>query len=184
MDLNHTKATLEKAGVRFAPGLTKTKLDEAEKAYGFQFPPDLREFLAFALPISEKWPDWRNLEDAGIRAQMGWPLEGMCFDIENNTFWLESWGHKPASLREAFAIAKQKVGTAPRLIPVFGHRYMPDRPNSRGNPVFSVYQTDIIHYGGNLQNYLENEFYDYFQTRKYQLPDGIRKIDFWSDLCS
>jgi len=105
----------------------------------------------------------------------------MCFDIENNVFWPDSWGAKPASLTEAFEIAKQKIETAPKLIPVFGHRYLPDRPSLEGNPVFSVYQTDIIYYGSNLWNYFENEFSDYFGTARYHISDPLRPIEFWSD---
>jgi hypothetical protein len=33
---------------------------------------------------------------------------------------------------------------------------MPERPFEVGNPVLSVSQTDIIYYGSDLQDYLEN----------------------------
>jgi hypothetical protein len=44
-------------------------------------------------------------------------------------------------LLEAVAIAKQKIGEAPKLIPICGHRYIYAVPHERNNPVFSVYQT-------------------------------------------
>jgi hypothetical protein len=40
-----------------------------------------------------------------------------------------------------------------KLIPIFVHRMMPDDPHLAGNPVFSVHQTDIIHYGFALADY-------------------------------
>jgi len=58
---------------------------------------------------------------------------------------------------------------------------LPDRPPAPGNPVFSVYQTDIIYYGGDLENYLCNEYHYYFGTPQYvALPSQIRSIEFWS----
>jgi hypothetical protein len=174
--------SLEEAGVALVPGLTKPEIQGAQESYGFIFPPDLRDLLMFGLPVSKDWPNWRNADDPAIWRMLNWPYEGIRFDIQNNAFWRQEWGPKPPSLTEAFAVAKQKVDDAPKLIPVLGHRYLPDRPNIAGNPVFSVYQTDIIYYGSDLWNYLENEFYYYFKTPKYNLKQPIRRIEFWSDL--
>jgi len=182
MDLPLYKRKLEEAGVDFAPGLTELEIQSAQEVYDFTFPPDLRDLLMFSLPISKNWPNWRNTDNQDIWRALNWPYEGMCFDIQDNAFWPQSWGPKPRSLTEAFSIAKQKIDSAPKLIPVFGHRYLPERPSKVGNPVFSVYQTDIIYYGSDLWNYLENEFYYYFQTPKYNLKEPIRRIEFWSDI--
>ena len=166
----------------FVTGLTVTEVRRAEEKYGLAFPPDLKEFLMFALPVSGRWPNWRQVDDPVIEGMLAWPYEGICFDIEHNGFWLEDWGPKPAPLPEAFALAQQKLSEAPKLIPICGHRYLPDCPQAAGNPVFSIYQTDIIYYGANLVNYLENEFHYYFQTPEYNLEGSIRPIKFWSRL--
>lgn len=171
---------LESAGVTFAPGLNASEARAAEKQYGFTFPPDLLDFLGYALPVSKGWIDWRNGPEAKILDALRRPYEGICFDIEHNNFWLPEWGQKPASLEARFAVAREIVQGAPKLVPVCGHRYMPDRPNEAGNPVFSVWQTDIIYYGSNLQNYLENEFYYYFKAPEYRLQETIREIEFWT----
>jgi hypothetical protein len=184
MNLAVARSTLEKAGVTFAPGLAASEIDRAEEAYALVFPPDLRELLMFALPVSPGWPDWRVLDDVRIRAQLRAPYEGICFDIEHNAFWLDAWGTKPTVLAEAFAVAKKEVDAAPTLIPIRGHRYLPSRPNRAGNPVFSVHQTDIIHYGADLWNYLENEFHGAFETPEYSLTQLLRHIELWSDLAS
>ena len=104
----------------------------------------------------------------------------MCFDIEHGSFWLAEWGKQPSSLEEAFAIAKQASQDAPTLIPINGHRYIPHRPNEAGNPVFSVYQTDIIYYGANLSDYLEHEFSYYFGGGEHRLISEVKRIEFWS----
>ena len=145
-----------------------------------QAPPDLRALLSEGLPLGRGFPDWREPESDAIRAQLDWPFEGIAFDIEQNMFWLEAWGPRPSELAEALQIARSHVAEAPRLIPVAGHRYLPAEPALPGNPVFSVYQTDIIYYGSNLATYLRCEF--------DQLPyadavhDSLRRIRFWSDL--
>src|SRR5215813_14023998 len=180
MNLDFYRTKLEEARVTFAPGLTESEVKQAEQSYGVSFPPDLREFLMFALPVSSGWPNWREIDRPEIWERLNWPYEGICFDIENNVFWPQEWGSRPSSLSEAFAYAKQKVDEAPKLIPVYAHRYLPDRPHLAGNPVFSVYQTDIIYYGTNLWNYLESEFHFYVQTPQNHTREQIRRIDFWS----
>ncbi len=104
----------------------------------------------------------------------------MKFDIEHNDFWWEAWGKRPPALSEACAIAQAKVEGTPRLIPVYGHRYLPAEPASSGNPVFSVHQTDIIVYGRDLRTYLACDFgpVDWSEA----VRGNLRRIRFWSDL--
>src|SRR5215467_1185147 len=98
MNLSKYQGKLEEAGVSFAPGLTQLEIQAAEESYCFKFPPDLKEFLMSALPVSKDWPNWRNVDDPGIWRMLNWPYEGICFDIENNVFWPQQWGARPASL--------------------------------------------------------------------------------------
>jgi hypothetical protein len=182
MDLAFCKERLTAAGVLFDAGLTAAEFTAIEREYGFRFPPDLREFLSYALPVSKGWVDWRRASRAQIMDRLGWPLHSMCFDIEHNVFWLDSWGEKPAELSDAFSIARAAVAAAPRLIPIYSHRYLPESPCEAGNPVFSVYQTDIIYYGLDLFDYLQNEFSHSFGRERRALNDQARHIEFWSDL--
>jgi hypothetical protein len=181
MDFSTVKEKLEQAGVVFESGLTEGEIQTIEESFGFQFPPDLKAFLMFTLPSGKGWPNWRNVEDPEIERMLNWPYEGMCFDIQNNALWPPTWGAKPTSLTEAFAVAKRKVEAAPTLIPILGHRYLPDRPSIEGNPVLSVYQTDIIYYGSNLWDYFRNEFHYYFGVTEHQTSEPPRRIEFWSD---
>jgi len=173
---------LAASGVQFAPGLTDGEFLRIEQQFGCRFPPDLREFLAIGLPVSRGWVDWRNADEAAIRQRLDWPLEGICFDIEDNGFWLDGWGKKPTSLQEAFEVARLAVAAAPVLIPICSHRYIPASPPESGNPVFSVHQTDIIYYGADLMDYVQNEFSYYFGRAAYAITKTPRQIGFWSQL--
>lgn len=103
----------------------------------------------------------------------------MCFDIEHDSFWLPAWGPKPGTSEAAQAMARRAVRAAPFLIPVFSHRYLPASPCEAGNPVFSVYQTDIIYYGFDLPSYLSAEFE---VPNPYPVPESPKEIEFWSEL--
>jgi hypothetical protein len=171
---------LAAAGVVIGPGLTEIELARVESVVDAHLPDDLRSFLSGGLPLGKGFPDWRHADSNSIRDQLTWPFEGIAFDIEQNAFWLDAWGVRPPDLVEALGIARMQIEAAPRLIPIMGHRYLPADPDLPGNPVLSVYQTDIIYYGDDLATYLRCEF--------HQLPyadavhDGARRVRFWSDL--
>ncbi len=173
-------ALLRNAKIELAPGLSESETARAEAIYGFRFPPDLRELLQTALPVGERFLNWRISPNEFIDKMMEWPLDGLLFDVERNSFWLESWGEKPTDLEAAFEIARQKIAMAPRLIPIYAHRFLPATPCESGNPVFSVHQTDIIYYGSDLLEYFQNEL-----LRKYDLMGygtKIRRIPLWSEI--
>jgi hypothetical protein len=176
-DIRTTLELLGQNGVVFEPGLSDVEVERVEATFGFRFPPDLRAFLQTEMPIrvESKWgegvfpswrskwaegvfPNWRNGDQAELQGKLDWPFEGLAFDIEHNDFWLEEWKPKPTNLADTVKIARKHVDAAPRLIPICSHRYLPADPQLAGNPVFSVYQTDIIIYGRNLWDYFKHEF--------------------------
>ena len=162
--------------VEFDTGLTDAEVAAIESRYGFRFPPDLCAFLQTALPKGPQFPDWRSGDESTLRDWLDIPRQGVLFDIESNGFWLEVWGPRPALIGDALRRGEELLSAAPRLIPIYGHRMMPDEPHLSGNPVFSVHQTDIIYYGFDLADYLRNEF---------RLPgrepwsEKVRPIRFW-----
>jgi hypothetical protein len=174
-------------GLRFDAALSDEEVLQAETAFGITFPPDLGLLLQTALPISEKFPNWRlalhSKEAANkIISMLEWPLEGILFDVRTNNFWHESWGDRPATCEECVAVVKQHYQAYPRLAPIYSHRYIPTRPHQGGNPVFSVYQTDVIYYGRDLPGYLANEF-GITLPHSFEKParPGVQ-IEFWSGL--
>lgn len=168
---------MRKRGLQLTEGFSEAELADLEKEYGFTFPPDYRCFLRTAVPVSDGFADWRSQQDVAKR--MSWPLEGIIFDIEHNGFWYGRWGTRPDTSEERYEKVLRHVSEYPRLIPVYSHRYIPDSPQKAGNPVFSVYQTDIIYYGSDLFSYFACEF-----GLGYDGANGVepRHIEFWSDL--
>jgi len=164
--------------IAIAPGLSDDELHEAERTFSIRFPPDLRLFLSRGLPAGDRFPDWRA-RDATIDERLRWPEEGILFDVDQG-LWPAALGQKPADAAQARAQASAAVRAAPRLIPVFSHRYLPAEPLRAGNPVFSVYQSDIIRYGDDLTSYLQHEFG--FRLPREPDPDSGRRIRFWDDI--
>ena len=69
MDYSTVKEVLQQqAGVIFENGLTEEELRLVEESFGFQFPPDLKALLMFALPTGKGWPNWRDIHDPRNRA--------------------------------------------------------------------------------------------------------------------
>jgi hypothetical protein len=150
-----TAAELLAASGRFpiAPGLTGTELAAIESEFGFTFAPDHRAFLAAGLPTGVGWPDWRSPDRAGLRAALTAPVEGVLFDVAENDFWYEGWG--PA-FGNRVATARAGLLIAPRMVPLYAHRYLP--AGITGHPVLSIYQTDVLIYGADLTDWLHREF--------------------------
>lgn len=161
-------ALLEFHEVPLSPGLAVSELRDIERSYGFEFSADHRHLLEAAQPTGEGWLDWRNDSPESIRSRLAWPLDGVVFDIENAAFWPSTWPQRPASADARLQIATDRVATWPTLIPLYSHRYMPAAPASAGAPVFSVYQTDVIFYGADLLDYLQNEFGPFGSEPRYQ----------------
>lgn len=162
--------------IAFGPGLSDAEVAAVEARFGFRFPPDLRAFLQTALPRGSGFPDWRAGDEVELRDWLDEPRQGVRFDVEHNGFWPGEWGPRPATLADALRVVDELVAVAPRLIPVFSHRVMPDDPPAAGNPVLSVYQTDIIAYGFDLDDYLRAEFD--LPGRRHPLPRP-QSVRFW-----
>lgn len=159
----------------WAKGYTAAELDQAQAKYSLSFPPDLVALLRERRPAQGH--DWRTDETA-IRAALSWPLEGLLFDVENNGLWWPEWGERPDTAQARAQVLTEVVGAAPKLIPLLSHRYLPSEPREAGNPVLSIYQSDAIYYGADLEDYFEREF----GNRRRPWPAQVKPIRFWSDL--
>ena len=169
----------EEREIKFDAGMTDDELDGCEREFGFQFPEDLRAFLKVALPVSERFPNWRNGDREDLKSWLQLPVEGIVFDVQDNGFWLPEWGERPSDPDAAGNLVRQLVNAAPKLVPVYAHRMIPDRPTTAGNPVFSVHQTDIIYFGCDLRDYFLHEFFSGTETGLWPISDTIRPIEFW-----
>ena len=171
--------------VKFEHGLSDEEVQQIENKFNLKFPPDLRDFLQTELPISNDFVNWRlGLKSEGeainISKKIAWPFDGMAFDIEHNAFWLEEWGAKSDDTDKNISSARNYYKTYPKMIPIRSHRYIANKPFKAGNPVFSIYQTDIIYYGYALSNYLAHEFH-FELSNDFTKLDKPRHIKFWGD---
>lgn len=183
------KSTYEKmkqSGITFDPGMTEGEFSEAEGIYRFRFPESLREFLSLGIPTSgrdyefPKWRDFSAENAAYIKQRMQDPFDRLKNDIVKNGFWLPCWGEKPQSPDEAEAGFSRLISGSPKLIPVFGHRYMPLIGGCDNPPVISTVGRDTIFYGAALEDYLETEFI----CREYRKinADALPYIPVWTDI--
>jgi hypothetical protein len=165
---------------RFAilPGLSEGEFERIEGELGIEFADDHRAFLAEGVPAGG-WPDWRAGDPKALRAHLDWPVKGLLFDVEQSGFWVEQWGDRPDVMADALDLAKGRLAAVPKLIPVYGHRYLPSGRETWGHPVMSVYQADIIVYGDDLLDYIGREF---GLERSGTGPDAAATAPFWKDV--
>jgi hypothetical protein len=194
-------------GTGWRAGLSEGEIDEIEAEWSIHFPPDYRLFLhrlhtvdrpmkgaRFSLTglVPTKEPsfyNWQRDREA-LRRRFAWPLEGLLFDLEHNDLWLEGWGPKPESLTRRNERLTELVENAPRLIPVYAHRYLLVEPCVADNPVFSIVQSDIIVYGKDLRSYLLVEFAnllglnsrDHSAEVDEETMGKVQGIPFWGEL--
>jgi hypothetical protein len=141
-------------------GYSKIEIDEIQHRWKLTFPPDLVALLRNQRPLGEGAGafDWLTSSGEDIQGRLDWPFDSFLFDVEHDQLWWPEWGPRPESAHERRERLAKAFAEAPMLIPLFGHRYLPAEPREAGNPVFSVYQSDVIYYGANLQDWLRREF--------------------------
>ena len=176
---------LKKKNYTVLPGMTDEERSAIERTYGFIFPRALADFYALGIPQTKSprgaFPRWRDLSEdnvTDIKKLIAAPIENLRSDVRGG-FWISTWGSRPESTEDAVAIFDSIAEKAPKLIPIYGHRYAPVIEGVDDPPVISVSGRDIIYYGNNLSSYLKNEvvgFKDPIDCDKFD------PIPFWSDI--
>lgn len=163
-------------------GYSQSEIEDIQAQWKLRFPSDLVDLLMERRPLLDGPGtfDWLTSNPSIIQHRLEWPFESFWFDIQNNNVWWPEWGDKPSNVAEQRERLKEIFALAPKLIPLLGHRYLPEEPFERGNPVFSVYQTDIICYGANLQDWIERER-GAWDSKPWP---PVKEIPFWSDTLS
>ena len=163
-------------GTRWLGGLSEQEIVTIEQHYQVRFPPDYRLFLQMLhsvdrlrvgaryvtdktmIPITApSFYHWQRDTEA-IQAAYEWLVEGVFFAVQQHDLWLQCWGAKPSTAEAQEARVRELVNAAPKLIPVFEHRYLQAEPCKTGNPVLSIYQSDMIVYGVDLHDYFLTDF--------------------------
>lgn len=203
---------------RWLGGLEDEQVAEIERTWSLRFPPDYRLFIRrlHAVDLPMRCTAWRQQADGEpslpelrdrpalynwlsdgdvIQSRLDDLVSGLTFDVEQNNLWRPGWGRRPATAEARSYRVRELVAGAPRLIPVFGHRFLLAEPCEAGNPVFSIVQSDIIVYGSDLRSYFLVEFADLLgldrdkvmRESRAMVQDSFRAhaaIPFWGDLYS
>jgi hypothetical protein len=163
-------------------GYTQSELNQIQSEWKLRFPPDLVELMREQRPLRSGGFDWLKTSPTKIERAINWPYEGFLFDVEENDLWWPEWGDKPASKSGRAARLEEVFAKAPRLIPLDGHRYLPETPFERSNPVFSVYQSDVIYYGADLADWIVKEGPGLGAGRAIDPNHPPKEIPFWSEV--
>ncbi len=155
-----------------APGLTDAEFARIESEYGFEFADDHRAFLAAGVPVNspfepepgvsyaweQPWPEWRDGNPEELRKQLSFPVEGVLRAVESNGHWRPAWGARPDTTEAAAGVARRLLADVPRMVPIYAHRFLPAGRGTSGHPVLSMWGTDIINYGADFVDYVNQEF--------------------------
>ena len=163
-----------------APGLTSAQFASIEAQLGFRVPDDFAYLFGNLQDPGGVFFPWLQFDKQKYDEKIEWVFRGLTFDIERNYLWLDRWGNRPDTLSAAINVARQDFETWPRLLPIYGHRFLAAQPCTDGNPVLSIMGADIIYYGADLPHYLLNEFV----KQEYGLhvrAQKIRRIEVWGD---
>ena len=170
---------LKRQGVEFETGLTDEEIAKIEDI--IKFPKSLKEFLMMVLPISKGFFNWRNLNQDNvmfIKKIINRPIEDV-YEFAEEVYWCDDWGKEPENEIDIALIVRERLKSAPKLIPVYGHRYIPMIPEDNP-PIISIHDIDIIYYGQNLEDYFKVEFGGKEQG-KIEFKN-INPVPFWSDI--
>lgn len=192
-------------GTRWVGGLSDGQINGIERRWGCRFPPDYRLFLrtlhATDRPMKGigyaegntvaaiERPGFYNwlTEQGAIRNAVEGEFEGLAGDVEHY-LWFPSWGKRPESTEERWHILRKIFDAAPRLIPIFGHRFLLSDESAAGSAVFSMHHSDIVVHAATLREYLLAEFCEILgietagpSSDMERLYPQFKKVPFWGD---
>ena len=148
MKIDKIKKLLLENNVHIEQGLSDSEVRKIEKIYNVKFPQQWLEFYQNILPVSERFYNWRDFSVeniAAIKERLASPYNGILESIDE-IVWDISWGLEPARVEEKNKKIRKMLESAPSLIPLYGHRFLPIFENKE-MPVLSIVDLDIIYYG-------------------------------------
>lgn len=168
-------------GYEFEDGLTDEEIKEIEERYNIKFPKSLIEFYKIALPVSEGFVNWRKTSEENIQSikeRLARPYDEIFWSMEENDFWVDGWD-KPDSLEEKKKKFIEEMKEEPTPIPIYIHRCILSKEGIDDPAVLSMKGSDIIVYGNNLEEYLDNEFINTQEKHERNYSDSMGK---WVDI--
>ncbi len=178
---NLTLELLKHKNIVLEDGLSDEEFKHIKSIYNIEFPTPLKDFYENILPVSKGFYNWRDFNEKNvefIKKCMEFPIKNIC-NMTNEVDWCDEWGIEPEDEKVRDEEIKNKALNAPKLIPIYSHRYMP-LGKFDGYPILSICGVDIIYYGKDIDDYMRIEFGD---KKQYELDcKFIQKIPFWTDL--
>lgn len=171
---------LEKRGVKIDDGLTTNEIRTLEEIYKIKFPKIWCEVFSEILPISEGFYNWRNMNSNNItmiRKKIWTPYQYIIDNI-HEVNWDIDWGNEPENELDRKKMVHQKLNSAPNIIPIYYHRYLP-AIDMKEIPVLSISGLDVICYGRNIFDYFQVEFG--VKTQDNIDFDNMTRVPFWMD---
>lgn len=171
---------LKSNSIKLESGLSCEEIAKIEQIYGIKFPRQWCDVFTRVLPIEQGFYNWRDMSDKNIlfiKDQLLTPYKDILGHL-HDVNWDDEWGDEPNDENQRAQFIKNKMLTAPRLIPIYRHRYLPV-VNDKVMPVLSIRGLDIICYGRNLTDYFDVEFNGKMQEKiDYRT---LEKVPFWLD---
>ena len=172
---------LGQKGVEFEIGLSEEELCWITYEYEITLSEGIKKFYKEALPISKGFYNWRDKSNenvVAIKSVMRSPIQWIVENSEEID-WNEKWGEEPSDSGERKQRIENMALRAPKLIPIYSHRYMASIRCNQA-PVFSVYGADIICFAKDIIDYFLIEF----RIKEHNVfkNNEVSYIPFWSDL--
>lgn len=163
-EILRTIEKMQDRGVEFSEGLTEQSLSKIESQLQGGIPQDLRLLLSKAVPIyapgdesKDIFPRWDCNIDDTIQNSQKFVKDLMAADIETEGYWNSLFGKQPIDKNLALKHALEYLDECPKLIPIYGHRYM--IMNNNESPILSYHgPMDTIIYASNIVDFLALDF--------------------------
>ena len=196
-------------------GLTDSEIDALEQRWSVRFPPDYRLFLKILhcldrpITIATYDGDTREIIPADSALFHNWQkdtelitnvyqqiIDDLSYEVVNNSVWKPGWGRKPVTKYGQGQQIEVLIRQAPKLIPIYDHRFLLAEPYQAGNPVVSIQQSDIVIYAPDFFSFLCKDFSDLMDLNKQELKqinteakqmtkerhNSYKSIPFWGEL--
>lgn len=134
---------LTQNNIELEDGLTEIELSLIEEIYIIQFPNSLKQFFMTILPVLKGFYNRRDTSRDNIdyiKKIINKPFKGID-DLAEEVFGCDDWGEEPDDVRELAKEVRKRLYNEPKLVPIYGHRYMPII-NAKDIPIISVHGVD------------------------------------------
>ena len=180
-------AKLKKQNIKFEEGLSEEEIAKAESAFEIKFPKEIKFFLSYGLPVGDGFYNWRDCSKKNVELINDFQKrveESFTFDLDNNNL-ANDFKDKFPNIKDEEELKRAIMSylhSSPKLIPFYAHRCFFNGMDNM--PIISYWQpTDLIFYGSDFENYIENEFlrkHEEFELGK--ITEKFQTTGIWKDL--